>query len=368
MSSIIDDFDAIRSRMPSAETQPTTLVALIAEERRAVVADVAATGVISEQLSPLRRSEPDTGELRTSDPELRGRHKSGLNRARHAVESDRFRELGLQAALWLANGAWSRSDDPLARTRRERPAADFAGDVLARRTRKILKKVDRVAELAPEKRHKLRIAQSRSCAMAATSSAACSAAGGRSSGARRSRRASSRCKGRSVSSTTSRRIGRFRGRRQASWPAAHRQNDVDASSLRRALFAVARCLSTCSRSTPEMKPIAKDFSAFFPSCRCASTTLLATHARTVSAVYSIAADGGRKRWRDTHLRRRAVAVRAEVGWVSLPLLQGRRQHRDAGEVRSGSGDQDSLPQLNRQLCGFDKCAGNWGRVPRVGRA
>jgi inorganic triphosphatase YgiF len=114
--------------------------------------------LIAEQVAPLRQAEPETGELRTLNKELQERRERALRRARNAVESDRFRELGLYAALWLANGAWSRDDDPLAHAHRGQPAADFAVDVLARRSRKILRKLDDLDRLTPPRRHKLRIA------------------------------------------------------------------------------------------------------------------------------------------------------------------------------------------------------------------
>ena len=82
---------------------------------------------------------------------------SVASKTRSAIESERYRELGLRVSLWLANGRWSRSGDRVARARRDRPAADFAVEVLARRRRKIGKKVKRVAEMAPRQRHKLRI-------------------------------------------------------------------------------------------------------------------------------------------------------------------------------------------------------------------
>lgn len=114
--------------------------------------------LIGEQVRPLRQAAPNADELRSLDKELRDRRKSALRKARKAAESDRFRELGLRTALWLANGPWVRSEDPLARACRERSATDFATDALARRTRKIRRKADRVSELTPPKRHKLRIA------------------------------------------------------------------------------------------------------------------------------------------------------------------------------------------------------------------
>lgn len=114
--------------------------------------------LIGEGIRPLRESEPGTKEFRALNEELAARRGRVLDRARGAVESGRFRDLGLRTAIWLANGAWSRNDDPLTRARRDRPAANFAADLLARRTRKILKKVKRVMALTPRKRHKLRIA------------------------------------------------------------------------------------------------------------------------------------------------------------------------------------------------------------------
>jgi triphosphatase len=114
--------------------------------------------LIAERVEPSRQTATDLREMRTLHKELKARRERSLAKVRKAVESDRFRALGLHTALWLANGAWSRSDDPLARAGRERPVADFAADTLSRRTRQIVKKADRVAKLSPRRRHKLRIA------------------------------------------------------------------------------------------------------------------------------------------------------------------------------------------------------------------
>jgi CHAD domain-containing protein len=95
--------------------------------------------------------------LRSLHRELRARLERSLDKVRNAVESERFRALSLQTALWLTNGAWSRGDDPPARAQCDREAAEFAADMLARRTRRILKNVHRVANMEPDRRHKLRI-------------------------------------------------------------------------------------------------------------------------------------------------------------------------------------------------------------------
>ena len=114
--------------------------------------------LIKEQVAPLRRAEPETGELRSLTRRLEERRDGGLDRASDVVAGDRFRRLGLSVALWLVNGAWSRDDDALARPRRGQPAIDFAAEELRRRQRKIRKKLDELGELAPRQRHKLRIA------------------------------------------------------------------------------------------------------------------------------------------------------------------------------------------------------------------
>ena len=156
----------------------------------------------------MRWAEPGTDELGALEKEIRARRKQALDKARKAVESERFRDLGSHAALWPTNGDWSRSDDPLALARRKRPPVDFAADMLARRSRKIVKKLDRIAELDPRQRRKLRIAV-KNCAMAPVSSPTCSIPGGRNPGAGRSRRFSNRYKTRSARSTISRRIDAF---------------------------------------------------------------------------------------------------------------------------------------------------------------
>jgi hypothetical protein len=65
MTSIINDFDAIRAGMPSTETQPTTLAALITEERRAWQAYLAADAKADELFFAWRRMNPDA----VRDPE-----------------------------------------------------------------------------------------------------------------------------------------------------------------------------------------------------------------------------------------------------------------------------------------------------------
>ena len=61
-------------------------------------------------------------------------------------------------ALWVTNGEWSKSAEPLTIARRERRAVEFAAEILDKRAKKISKKVEDIEALDARQRHKLRIA------------------------------------------------------------------------------------------------------------------------------------------------------------------------------------------------------------------
>jgi triphosphatase len=83
---------------------------------------------------------------------------AAFDKAARAVDSDRYRALGLKTALWIVDGDWSRSSDPMLAAKRDRPALDLIAEILTKRLKKILMKAEKVAELSPRGRHKLRIA------------------------------------------------------------------------------------------------------------------------------------------------------------------------------------------------------------------
>ena len=87
-----------------------------------------------------------------------GERASALERTKTAVDSNRYRAIGLRTALWLVNGGWSSSEEPLSVARRERLAGEFAAEILAKRSKKILKKIANIEALDARGRHKLRIA------------------------------------------------------------------------------------------------------------------------------------------------------------------------------------------------------------------
>lgn len=114
--------------------------------------------LIAERVQPLRGAAPVAADARVLERDLAARRDAGLEKAKAAVDSDRYRAMGLRVALWLADGRWSHSNAAANRNCREMPVEEFAAAILSKRRRKILKKARKVAELDPRARHKLRIA------------------------------------------------------------------------------------------------------------------------------------------------------------------------------------------------------------------
>jgi inorganic triphosphatase YgiF len=82
----------------------------------------------------------------------------GFEAAKQAVAGTRFRQVVLDTVLWINGGRWTKSGVSLIGRRRGLSARRFAAQELGRRTRRVLKKLDKISELSPLKRHKLRIA------------------------------------------------------------------------------------------------------------------------------------------------------------------------------------------------------------------
>ncbi|HEY4076144.1 MAG TPA: CHAD domain-containing protein [Rhizomicrobium sp.] len=83
---------------------------------------------------------------------------AGFERAIRAVRSERYRQLVLETVLWINGGKWTRTNVPLITGRRKMAATRFAAQELGRRNRKVLKQLDKLYDISPLKRHKLRIA------------------------------------------------------------------------------------------------------------------------------------------------------------------------------------------------------------------
>ncbi|MBR0698194.1 CHAD domain-containing protein [Bradyrhizobium lablabi] len=113
---------------------------------------------VSKTLAPYRAKHPDRQELELLEHDFERTRNAGFATARAAAESERFRSLVLDCALWLLDGGWRNDTDALRQALRERLARTFAQDELGRRIHKISKQARKLERLDGRKRHKLRIA------------------------------------------------------------------------------------------------------------------------------------------------------------------------------------------------------------------
>jgi inorganic triphosphatase YgiF len=114
--------------------------------------------LVEESVVPLQRAIPEKHEIAALKIDLKGRRRSGFERAAAAAQSDRYRKLILDTALWLGGGSWSTSADELIAARRGRRGVNFASEEISRRAGKICKKLNKLENLNERQRHKLRIA------------------------------------------------------------------------------------------------------------------------------------------------------------------------------------------------------------------
>jgi triphosphatase len=138
---------------PEAEAVKTELKWLTDQLGSARELDV----LINKRIDPARETTP-FAEIGVLAKNLGDERHAAFNKAAQVIQSDRYRALGLKTALWIFDGEWSRSLDPMLAAKRARSAADFAAEILTRRLGKILKKAGRMEKLSPRRRHKLRIA------------------------------------------------------------------------------------------------------------------------------------------------------------------------------------------------------------------
>jgi len=113
--------------------------------------------LLEERVNRLREHTPVAAEAGVLGRALSAERHAGLSRARLALESERYRALGLRTALWLADGAWSRSRSRRLAACRDWPVKAFAACVLQRCSKKLVKKARRIEKLDARQRHKLRI-------------------------------------------------------------------------------------------------------------------------------------------------------------------------------------------------------------------
>jgi inorganic triphosphatase YgiF len=113
---------------------------------------------VDELVSPAEQATPADADLEELGAVIRERRAEGFEDAARAVDNERTRQTILATALWIVQGRWTTTTDPLRRAQRARPAAAFARDVFAERTKKAKKKLRKLRSLDAARRHKLRIA------------------------------------------------------------------------------------------------------------------------------------------------------------------------------------------------------------------
>jgi triphosphatase len=114
--------------------------------------------LVSKALGPLRSSHHDEDEFEALEHDLDNHRRAGLATAKAAVESERFRRLLLDNALWLFDGDWRNNADALESSLRKQPIGRFASRELTWRMRKIAKRVRKLTTMDSRRRHKFRIA------------------------------------------------------------------------------------------------------------------------------------------------------------------------------------------------------------------
>jgi triphosphatase len=106
------------------------------------------------EIEPLRRETPTRRGMKELTGALTLRRAAAFGKAKAAVESPRYRSLLLHTMQWLENGDWAKHP----RSYGHRPIERFAADILARRTKRTMKKAKKILQLDTQQRHKLRIA------------------------------------------------------------------------------------------------------------------------------------------------------------------------------------------------------------------
>ncbi len=111
---------------------------------------------VAKAIAPMEEHPP--AGLAALETDIKTRRDRGFVRAKHMVQSQRYRRTLLKTGLWLTGGDWATSNGQLRRDRREGKLKDVARDILGARTAKAAKKLKKLDKLDALQRHKLRIA------------------------------------------------------------------------------------------------------------------------------------------------------------------------------------------------------------------
>jgi triphosphatase len=113
---------------------------------------------ISQVLAPFRKQYRRNATFPALRREFARERDAAFAHAADVIRSDRYRQLLIELAAWIETDKSDNADDVAARTIGESPIERYAAERLARRRKKILKKIRAFDRLNAAQRHKLRIA------------------------------------------------------------------------------------------------------------------------------------------------------------------------------------------------------------------
>jgi triphosphatase len=112
----------------------------------------------TEMLAPVRDARPGDADLAALAELVEERRRQALEGVRETLDAQRYGDLALGLACWVARRGWRQGADIDVLLVQRQPIGDFAAAILAKRHRQVRKRGRRFAELEPEQRHELRIA------------------------------------------------------------------------------------------------------------------------------------------------------------------------------------------------------------------
>ena len=110
---------------------------------------------IRKTIAPARARAPDDAALAALARSYAERREAAYDAALETVASGRLGRIVLDTLAWIEAGPWLGKDG---KAEREAPVERFAADELRRRAKRIRKRGRHLAELAPDERHRVRIA------------------------------------------------------------------------------------------------------------------------------------------------------------------------------------------------------------------
>jgi inorganic triphosphatase YgiF len=112
----------------------------------------------TEIMAPVRDARPDDPDLIALEDLVAERRREAQGAVREALGAERYGDLALGLACWVARRGWRQGADIDVLLKQRQPVRDFADAILARFHRRVLKRGRHFARLDAHERHEVRIA------------------------------------------------------------------------------------------------------------------------------------------------------------------------------------------------------------------